>query len=190
DIELQDDGTYTGEIRRETKGGIDNNRNKNTRLEDQRVMNISFRGLRLLTPKLDMDWSVSYSKASEDRPNERCMDFRQKDVTMAQSFATNNSPLVYAVGGENPEKFELRSISEDHDYNREEESGAKINFIVPFSVINGEKGRLRFGALRRLKDKVRDNIFYSYEPIGDMGSLAAVQNVYWGGASFNPGAQD
>src|SRR5690606_1178363 len=57
------------------------------------------------------------------------------------------------------------------------------------SVINGEKGRLRFGARLRLKDKVRDNIFYSYEPIDDMGSLAAVQNVYWGGASFNPGAQ-
>lgn len=189
DIELQDDGTYTGEIRRETKGGIDNNRNKNTRLEDQRVMNISLRGEHLLTPKLDMDWSVSYSKASEDRPNERYMDFRQKDVTMAQSFANNNSPLVYAVGGENPENFELRSISENHDYTQEEEIGAKINFRVPFSVINGEKGRLRFGARLRLKDKVRDNIFYSYEPIDDMGSLAAVQNVYWGGASFNPGAQ-
>src|SRR5690606_26306206 len=57
DLELQDDGTYVGEIRRETKGGIDNSRNKNARLEDQRVMNISLRGEHLLTPKLDMDWS-------------------------------------------------------------------------------------------------------------------------------------
>src|SRR5690606_37097934 len=146
-----------------------NNRNKNTRLEEQREMNISLRGEHLLTPKLDMDWSVSYTKASEDRPNERYMDFRQKDVTMAQSIDTNNRTLVYAVGGENPENFELRSISEHHDYTQEEEIGAKINFRVPFSVINGEKGRLRFGARLRLKDKVRDNIFYSYEPIDDMG---------------------
>ncbi len=189
DLELQDDGTYVGEIRRETKGGIDNSRNKNARLEDQRVMNISLRGEHLLTPKLDMDWSVSYSKASEDRPNERYMDFRQKDVTMGQSTTGKNDPLVYAVGGEDPNNFELGSISENHDYTQEEEIGAKINFRIPLSVINNEKGRLRFGARLRLKDKVRDNIFYEYEPLNDMGSLANVQNVFWSGDNFNQGSQ-
>jgi hypothetical protein len=59
DLELQDDGTYIGEIRRETKGGNDNDRNKNTRLEDQRVMNVSLRGEHLLSPKLDTSISVS-----------------------------------------------------------------------------------------------------------------------------------
>src|SRR5690606_8770920 len=98
DLELQDDGTYIGEIRRETKGGIDNNRNKNTRLEYQRVMNVSLRGEHLLSTKLDMDWAVSYSKGSEDRPNERYIDFRQKDVVMGQTIGDGNHPLVYAVG--------------------------------------------------------------------------------------------
>src|SRR5690625_6130359 len=32
---------FEGSIRNQTKGGIDNNRNKNTRLEDQRVQNYS-----------------------------------------------------------------------------------------------------------------------------------------------------
>ncbi len=189
DLELQDDGTYIGEIRRETKGGIDNNRNKNARLEDQRVMNFSLRGEHLLSPKFDMDWAVSYSKASEDRPNERYIDFRQKDVVMGQNAADGNHPLVYAKNGENPADFELRSITENHDYTQEEEIGAKINFRVPFSVIQDQKGRLRFGARLRLKDKKRDNIFYAYEPLTPWGNLAETDNVYWGGNGFNPGSQ-
>ena len=189
DLKLQDDGTYIGEIRRETKGGIDNNRNKNTRLEDQRVMNFSLRGEHLLSPKLDMDWGVSYSKASEDRPNERYVDFRQRNVAMGQNTADGNHPLVYAINQENPADFELRSITENHNYTQEEEIGAKINFRVPFSVIQDQKGRLRFGARLRLKDKKRDNIFYSYEPLTPWGNLAETQNVYWSGNGFNPGAQ-
>lgn len=189
DIELQDDGSYIGEIRRETKGGIDNNRNKNTRLEDQRVINFSLRGEHLLSARLDMDWAVSYSKASEDRPNERYMDFRQKKVVMGQSVANDDSPFVYAVAGENPEKFELRKITENHNYTQEEEIGAKVNFRLPLSVIDGEKGRLRFGARVRLKDKKRDNIFYSYKPLNAMESLAQTPNVYWSGENFHPGSQ-
>lgn len=42
---------FTGDIRRETKGGIDNSRNKNTRLEDQRVQNYSIGGAHLITSK-------------------------------------------------------------------------------------------------------------------------------------------
>jgi len=189
DLELQDDGTYIGEIRRETKGGIDNNRNKNTRLEDQRVMNVSLRGEHLLSPKLDMDWAVSYSKASEDRPNERYIDFRQQDVVMGQNIGDGNNPLVYAVGGEDPNNFELRSITENHDYTQEEEIGAKLNFRVPMSIIQDQKGRLRFGARLRLKDKKRDNIFYEYEPLTPWGSLAETPNVNWSGDGFNPGSQ-
>src|SRR5690554_6419339 len=58
---------FTGDIRRETKGGIDNNRNKNTRLEDQRVQNYSIGGQHLINAKLDLDWQVNYATASEDR---------------------------------------------------------------------------------------------------------------------------
>ena len=42
---------YTGNITRETKGGIDNCRNKNARLEDQRVQSYSLTGTHLLSPR-------------------------------------------------------------------------------------------------------------------------------------------
>lgn len=189
DLELQDDGTYTGEIRRETKGGIDNNRNKNARLEDQRVLNFSLRGEHLLSAKMDMDWSVSYSKASEDRPNERYIDFRMKNAVMNEDITNGNKPYVFVVNGEDPKDFSLRTISENHDYTEEDEIGAKINFRVPLSVIENEKGRLRFGARLRLKNKKRDNIFYEYEPINKWGSLADTPNVFWSGNDFNPGSR-
>lgn len=189
DLELQDDGTYTGEIRRETKGGIDNNRNKNARLEDQKVLNFSLRGEHLLSPKMDMDWSVSYSKASEDRPNERYIDFRMKNAVMNEDITNGNKPHVFVVNGEDPKDFSLRKITENHDYTEEDEIGAKINFRVPLSVIENEKGRLRFGARLRLKNKKRDNIFYEYEPINKWRSLADTPNVFWSGNDFNPGSQ-
>jgi len=189
DIEQLEDGTYIGEIRRETKGGIDNKRNKNTRLEDQRVMNISLRGEHLITPKLDMDWSVSYSKASEDRPNERYIDFRQKDVSLSENLSDKKLPVVNAIDGENPNDFSLRKITENHNYTQEEEIGAKVNFRVPLSIIENQKGRLRFGARLRIKDKLRDNIFYEYKSINELGSLAEMPNNYFSGTDYNPGSQ-
>lgn len=189
DIELQDDGTYMGSIRRETKGGIDNNRNKNARLEDQRVFNTSLKGQHLISSKLDMDWALSYSKASEERPNERYIDFQQKDVLMMQDLSNPNLPLVSAVNGENPADFELRKITENYNYTEESELGFKLNFRTPLSVIEGQKGRLRFGGRLRIKDKNRENNFFSYESIDGIGNLNDVPNQFFSGNGYNPGSK-
>src|SRR5690606_4585786 len=86
---------YEGRVNRETKGGIDNSRNDMRRLEDQRMQNYSLRGEHLLASKLDLDWSVSYSTASEDRPNERYMLFREKGVTL--DFNNNSRVPLYTT---------------------------------------------------------------------------------------------
>ncbi|WP_353165389.1 TonB-dependent receptor [Empedobacter brevis] len=178
---------YTGEIRRETKGGIDNSRNKNRRLEDQRVYNISLRGEHLLSPKLDMDWGVSYSKASEDRPNERYIDFRQKNVQLNEDLSDGNYPFVSTVEPDYPNNYSVRQISQNFNYTEETEFGAKLNFRVPFSVIANQKGRLRFGGRLRIKDKERNNIFYSYKAIDGIGNLGQIPNIFFNGDGYNPG---
>ena len=189
DMELQDDGTYIGSIRRETKGGIDNSRNKNTRLEDQRIFNTSLKGEHLLTAKLDMDWALSYSKASEERPNERYIDFQQKDIVLSQNLSDPNYPVITALNGENPADFELRKITENYNYTEESEIGFKLNFRTPLSVIEGQKGRLRFGGRLRIKDKNRANNFFSYESIAGIGNLNEVPHQYFTGNGYNPGEQ-
>ena len=178
---------YTGEIRRETKGGIDNSRNKNTRLEDQRIQNYAIGGEHLLGSSLDMDWSFNYATASEDRPNERYIDYNAKKVTMTQNISDREKPYMTAPLAQDSD-FSLRSITENHNYTDESEYGAKINFRTPFSVIEDEKGRLRFGLRMRLKDKQRDNIFYKYSPVGDFGKLNEVNPVYFDGKNFQAGS--
>jgi len=179
---------FEGEIRRQTKGGIDNNRNKNTRLEDQRVQNYALRGQHLLSEKFDLDWNISYSKASEDRPNERYIEFIQKGLDMKQDLSDTRFPFIQATG-EDMSKMELKDLTENHDYTDEEEYSMKVNARVPLSIIDEQKGRLRFGLRGRLKDKERDNIFYSYEPKNELGALADIPNNYYDGKDFQPGSK-
>ncbi len=177
---------YEGRINRETKGGIDNNRNDMRRLEDQRMQNYSLRGEHLLASKLDLDWSVSYSTASEDRPNERYMLFREKGVTL--DFNNNSRVPLYTTTNFDAGEMGLEEISENNDFTEETELGAKVNFRMPLSVIADQKGRLRFGARLRIKTKDRDNMFNEYSPIGDFGTLGQVGNVLWDGKNFQPGS--
>ena len=69
---------FEGRVKRQTKGGVDNDRNKSRRLEDQRVQNYSLRGEHLISSKLDLDWSTNYSTAREYRPGERYIEYRQE----------------------------------------------------------------------------------------------------------------
>lgn len=179
---------YTGEIRRETKGGIDNSRNKNARLEDQRIQNYAIGGEHLLGSTLDMDWSFNYATASEDRPNERYIDYNAKDVAMLQDISNPKKPFM-SEPDSSLEDYKLRKITENHNYTNESEYGAKINFRTPFSVLEDQKGRLRFGLRMRLKDKERDNIFYSYSPLTPFGDMSTMNPNYYDGNNFQVGSQ-
>lgn len=180
---------FQGRVKRQTKGGADSNRNKNRRLEDQRVQNYALRGEHLLNSNLDMDWSVNYSNASEYRPNERYIEYRQKGLDLTQDLSDSHFPLI-ATTGESVDKFKFDSVTENTDDTSEEELGAKLNFRIPFSIIPSEKGRLRTGLRMRLKDKTRNNIFYAYEPIDEnLATLGAVSSIYFDGNNFNPGVK-
>lgn len=180
---------YEGAIRNQTKGGIDDSRNKNTRLEDQRVQNYSLGGEHLLGSSVDFDWSANYSSASEDRPNERYIEFHNRGLDF--SFNGNpNKPLYTVLGSNNVEDYDLRNITANHDYTKEEEIGFKANVRFPFSVIEDQKGRLRTGVRLRLKEKTRDNIFYEYEELaGTINTMADVPNVFYGGEDWQAGSQ-
>ena len=191
DIEATYDGQaitgFTGRVTRETKGGIDSDRNKSRRLEDQRVQNYALRGEHLLSSKLDLDWSMNYATAREFRPNERYIEFQQEGLDLFQNGSTNRKPLITSQG-EDLALFEQSALTENRDNTEESEFGAKVNIRFPFTVIDGQKGRLRTGLRLRLKDKSRNNIFYSYEPV-DGVTLADVGTSYFNGSGFNPGSQ-
>lgn len=180
---------FTGRVKRQTKGGIDNDRNKNRRLEDQRVQNYSIRGEHLINSKLDLDWSANYAKAREYRPEERYIEYRQKGLNVTEDVSDIRFPLVTTTG-ESLDKFKFQTVTENTDETSESEFGAKVNIRFPFTIIPSEKGRLRTGLRLRLKEKERDNNFYAYTPIGtDMALLSQVPNSYYDGQNFNPGSK-
>ncbi|MDR2272938.1 MAG: TonB-dependent receptor [Sphingobacterium sp.] len=194
DIEPQyNDGNqitgYKGRIGFQTKGGIDNDRNKMARLEDQRVQNYSLRGEHLLASDLDMDWTVSYSKAREYRPNERYMLFRQSNRVF--DFAGSSEFPVFNTLNFDANAVGLNTISENNDLTEESEFGAKLNFRLPLSVVAGQKGRLRFGGRLRVKDKDRNNMFTTYKPVNSalIPNLGSIPNVFYDGKNFQAGEQ-
>lgn len=178
---------FTGDIKRETKGGIANNRNKSRRLEDQRVQNYALRGEHLLNAKLDLDWSLNYATAREFRPNERYIEFQQEGVALSEDLTNMRKPLISSTPT-SLNQFELSELTENRDNTEESEFGARLNIRIPFSVVNGQKGRLRTGLRSRIKDKSRNNIFYSYDA-AENANLSEVPESFYGGNGFNPGNQ-
>ena len=178
---------FEGRVARQTKGGIDNNRNKNTRLEDQRVQNYSLKGDHLLSPKVDLDWSVSYSTASEDRPNERYIRFREGGNALTYN-GDKRFPLMSA-NDLDASSMGLNEITENHDFTKETELGAKVNLRFPFSLVPDQKGRIRVGGRLRLKTKDRNNNFFEYTPVNedDIATLGSTSTVFWSGDNFQAG---
>lgn len=179
---------FTGNVKRENKGGIDSDRGKSRRLEEQKVQNYALRGEHLLSSKLDFDWSVNYATASEYKPNERYIEFEQEELEMSQNLSNPKKPFVTTTG-EDVSSFELSELTQSTDDTDESEFGAKVNVRFPLSAIEGQKGRLRTGLRVRIKDKQRNNIFYSYEPTAGDLTLADVPTVFYDGKNFNPGSQ-
>lgn len=193
DIEAIYDGEtitgFEGRAKRQTKGGVDSDRNKNRRLEDQRVQNYSLRGEHLINSKLDLDWSANYAKAREYRPGERYIEYRQKGLEVFQDLTDLRFPLVTTTG-EAVDQFEFDSVTENTDETSESEFGAKVNIRFPFSIIAAEKGRIRTGLRLRMKEKERNNNFFSYEPVnGGMGLLSEIPTSFYDGKNFNPGSK-
>ena len=182
DIEPVYDGSaitgYEGTVVRETKGGIDDRRNRTRRLEDQRVQSYVLSGTHLLSPKVDMDWSLSYAKASEDRPHERYIEYVQEGLSMNEDLADTRLPYINAPG-QNYSDFVFDKLTEQHDYTQEEEYAAKVNLRMPLSVVREQKGRLRVGLSARWKNKRRSNDFYEYVPTGSMPVLSEMEHVVY-----------
>jgi len=180
---------YAGDVRRQTKGGIDNKKNENRRLERQTVQNYAIGGEHLLSSKLDMDWSVNYAKAAEDRPNERYIEFQNKGLDLDMNLNNPRFPLIKGISDNSASNFSLREITDNFNYTDETELGVKLNFRIPLSFVENQKGRLRFGARMRIKDKQRDNIFYEYSPIAAFGNLNTIANSFYSGENWQVGSQ-
>ncbi|MFS4482519.1 TonB-dependent receptor [Hyunsoonleella sp. 2307UL5-6] len=157
---------FQGEIRRQTKGGIDNNRNQNRRLEDQRMQNYSLSGEHLFG-KIKLDWMASYAGASEERLSERYIEYEIGDaIPFNTNFSNTEFPVITPLNENDAalDQFELREITEENQFTEERDLNFFANLQMPFSLIKEQKGFIKVGGRLRFKEKDRDNNFFEFDP--------------------------
>ncbi len=177
-----ENGDYTGSngrynalasVERQTKGGSDADRVKNRRLEDQRMYNISLGGEHLFGSRIKLTWNSIYSKASEERPDERyveyALDYEEADggdpaegMPVLVDFSNPRLPFAMSTGENAYRALEFNDLSEQYGYTEEENYSGKID--VQYAL--GEKSILKAGVLYRHRKKMRDNSFTEYKPVG------------------------
>ena len=166
DFSIDGNGNLTQfpvEVARQTKAGIDNDRNQNTRLEDQRMQNYTLAGEHLLG-ELKLDWMASYAKASEERLNERYAQFNSE--YLINNTLDSEFPLftpVNAADGDDLSSFEFDEITEENQYTEEEDTNLFLNAQLPADFFNQGDGFVKFGLRGRLKNKFRDNNFFEFD---------------------------
>tara|TARA_R110002072_G_scaffold10168_4_gene47778 strand:- start:1518 stop:4232 length:2715 start_codon:yes stop_codon:yes gene_type:complete len=168
DIEFdQGLGSFVGEAERETKGGLNSDRNKNRRLEDQRMWNYQLQGQHLWFNKLKVDWSANLAQASEERPNERYIIFKSDDVYPVQLNSDSRFPIATpsSVNQFNINNFEFDELTEEYQYTFERDNNYRLDFELPVISEGKYKSTLKFGGRYRGKTKERDNNFFEYDPI-------------------------
>lgn len=154
---------WQSEIRRETKGGV--KENKYRRLEDQKVLSYSLGGEHHFG-KLGLDWNAAYSKASEDRPNERYISFKAKNSAVKPLFGDTRKPKVLVTDNSVADlnsKYGLKELTEEFQSTEDFDKSLSLKLTLPLGS-HGENSLLSFGGKIKQKEKNRENDFYEFEP--------------------------
>lgn len=159
-------------VQYQTKGGIGNDRVDNRRLEDQRNRNISLRGEHQFS-NLKVDWSANYAKASEKRPNERYISFREGNQNVSLDLRNPEFPTAYLANRADNANIGLHEIVEEFQDTFDEDFNARVDFTVPVA----SNTFLKFGGRLRTKNKERRNNYFEYEPINEQAFGATLGDV-------------
>ncbi len=178
------------EVKRQTKGGIDNNRNQNRRLEDQRMQNYTLGGNHIMG-NLKIDWMASYAKASEERLNERYAEF-ESEYIINNNITDPEFPLFTAANAADAnalDSFEFGEITNENQYTEEEDLNIFINFELPLNLFDEGDGSLKWGARGRFKKKIRDNNFFEFDLEENFPTLGGVPNRDYTDPDYLAGSQ-
>ena len=158
-------------IELQTKGGAGDT--KNARLERQQTMDFTLDGEHNLGGRVLMDWAASYSRASEDRPNERYFGLKMDNAgdNLLNTFHGVGGREPYstlAIPGLSDEAWELDELTNSDQSIYENEWKFRLNFELPLA--KGLFGNtLRFGGKYTNKTKDRETEWYKYDGVFDDG---------------------
>ena len=144
---------------------------------------------------LKMDWAASYSRATEERPNERYASYKYNNKNSKIKFGDGFEDVgdrqpYYAASlpALDDTNWKLDELDNSNQDIVENEWKGRLNFTLP--ITNGLYGNtLKFGAKYTSKEKTRTKSFFDYDPeevLGDSWRNLTVQQIRDG---FMPGSQ-
>ena len=154
-------------ITRQTKGGINNDTNESRRLERQKMYRVGLNGSHILFKKVQFDWNIGFSKASEVRPNERYVTYESKQdaSTITQQFVNTRTPFFNSMNrmDNDASLFELDEISEERRYTEEEQFTSRFDITIPINTSGKYQNSIKTGYKYHDRDKLRDNTFSEFD---------------------------
>ena len=155
----------------QTKAGADDT--KNARLERQQTMDFTLDGEHYIQ-SLKIDWAGSFSRAMEDRPNERYFAVKMKgseDYDYGSSFKNVLGRHPYSdleIPSFSQGSWKLDEVTNQDEEIRENEWKARVNFTLP--IVQGLYGNsIKFGYKYTHKKKESETEFYDYTDAVDEG---------------------
>lgn len=173
-LEQTEDG-WEAEIRRDNKNRNDESKN-GARLEKQQTIQAMLGGDHLFAGKLKMNWSFSYAKAMEEKPHEMSIGYRAKGVAVDADFTDTEAPRITPVESfyadlnnrkdeEGEYYWSLFDLTRNNNYTTDQDYNARLDFQLPLISDGNFKNSLKFGGRLRMKEKVRDNDDFEFEPL-------------------------
>jgi TonB-dependent receptor len=149
------------DVRVQTKGGSDDERN--ARLERQRTMDFTIGGENRLGI-FGIDWKLGYARASEERPNERYIDYRLKSQKFSFDLSNPREPFATPLEGSVmtlDDSFSLKELTQQQEDIVERDLKAAVDFKAALS----DRSKIKFGFkfVNKTKDKEID--YYEYTPL-------------------------
>ncbi len=150
------------QIRRQTKGGINGDPAGATRLEDQRAYNVTLSGEHTIANAVRLTWSGTLARASEERPNERYIQFRTRTAITQRNIADPSQPIITEISGSDANDFRFHELTEENGFTEDIDRNGR--FDVSFNWLEGDYANIvKAGGRIRTKTKNRANNFFEYE---------------------------
>ncbi len=180
--------SYRGEVRIQTKGGVSGNRTKNARLEEQTMKKASIKGEHIIGKNVKLEWSSSYSRAGEYRPNERYLEYNRTNQTLTMDIADERKPYVFPTVALTPANINFRRFTEQIGEVNETEWNNKLSLKIPVKLFENKETVIKIGGRYSKKEKERINDFYRYAPTGatqtGMANLGIIPNANYTDRGF------
>jgi TonB-dependent receptor len=123
------------------------------RAVEQTMQSLQLTGRHARASGLALDWTASYARATEDRPDVITMSFRQTGLNYAYNLTRPDEPLVTGADSastvrfDDPTRFAYRDITRETRATRDRDYAGRVNLAIPF----GESFVLKVGGAARSK---------------------------------------